>query len=156
MKSRGFPRGKRFAMRVPPGYLSKSSQLTILLIGRPDGRYVQPGTFPRFRLGPLGVSLGGSWRGPPRETTWGTPGGTKFATQTVAGCVGSPGLVIPSLGREENGQDGSAPSLQSGCTERSNHTCTRVPADLALAPDGGGKVEGGSGEGFHEVLHGET
>ena len=32
-----------------------------------------------------------------------------------------------------------------GCTERSTHTCARVPADLAQAPDGGGKVGGGSG-----------
>ena len=31
-----------------------------------------------------------------------------------------------------------------------------VPAELAQAPDGGGKVEGGSGEGFYEVLHRET
>ena len=38
--------------------------------------------------------------------------------------------------------------LQSGCTERSTYTRARVPADLAQAPDGGGKVGGGSGEGF--------
>ena len=48
------------------------------------------------------------------------------------------------------------PSVQSGCTERSTHTCARVPADLAQAPDGGGKVGGGSGEGFYGVLHKET
>ena len=45
---------------------------------------------------------------------------------------------------------------QSCCTERSTHTCARVPADLARAPDGGGKVEGGSGDGFYDVLHTET
>ena len=43
------------------------------------------------------------------------------------------------------------PSVQSCCTERFTHTCARVPADLAQAPDGGGKVGGGSGEGFYEV-----
>jgi hypothetical protein len=30
----------------------------------------------------------------------------------------------------------------------STHTSARVPADLAHAPDGGGEVEGGSGDGF--------
>ena len=39
-----------------------------------------------------------------------------------------------------------AGTVRSCCTERSTHTCARVPADLAQAPDGGGKVEGGSGE----------
>ena len=48
------------------------------------------------------------------------------------------------------------PSVQSGCTERSTHTCARDPVDLALAPDGGGKVGGVSGEGFYGVLHWET
>ena len=38
--------------------------------------------------------------------------------------------------------------LRSGCTERSTHNCARVPADLAQASDGGGKVGGGSREGF--------
>ena len=46
--------------------------------------------------------------------------------------------------------------LQTCCTERSTHTCARVPADLAPAPVGGGKVGGGSGEGFYKVLHEET
>ena len=45
--------------------------------------------------------------------------------------------------------------LQSCCTERSTHTCARVPADLAQAPDGGGKVGGGSKEGFYWFLHTE-
>ena len=40
--------------------------------------------------------------------------------------------------------------LQSGCTERSTHTCARVPADPAHAPDGGGKV----GEGLGKVFMG--
>ena len=47
-------------------------------------------------------------------------------------------------------------SVQSGCTERSTCTRARVLADLAQAPDGGGKVGGGSGDGFYEVLHRET
>ena len=52
--------------------------------------------------------------------------------------------------------EGGIPVLiQSGCTERSTHTCARVPADLAQALDGGGKVGGGSGEGFYRVLHQE-
>jgi hypothetical protein len=43
---------------------------------------------------------------------------------------------------------GGPSRVQSCCTERSTHTCARVPADLAQAPDEGGKVGGGSGEGF--------
>ena len=46
--------------------------------------------------------------------------------------------------------------LQSYCTERSTHTGARVPADLAQAPDGAGKVGGGSGDGFYPLLHKET
>ena len=38
----------------------------------------------------------------------------------------------------------------------SSHTYARVPADLAQAPDGGGKVGGWSGEVFYGVLHKET
>jgi hypothetical protein len=49
-----------------------------------------------------------------------------------------------------------ASKVQSCCTERSTNTCARVPADLPQAPDGGGKIGGGSGEGFYEVLRTET
>ena len=49
-------------------------------------------------------------------------------------------------------------SRVSVCTERSTHTCARVPADLALATGGGGRlgeVRGRVSLGL-QVLHRET
>ena len=58
-----------------------------------------------------------------------------------------PTLPDPTL-PDSTQPDPDPDTLQSCCTERSNHTYARVPADLAQAPDGRGKVEGGSGECF--------
>ena len=78
----------------------------------------------------------------------------------MGGCLDPPGYYFEVPGMKSQvfpGSNGfSIPPLQSGCTERSTHTRARVLADLAQGPDGGGKVEGGSGEGFHTVLHKET
>ena len=80
MKSRGFPGGKRFPPGVPPGNLSKGSQLRISLIGRLKGRYVESSSGRRrgfmsahlapIRWSQLDVSLvvsGMTWRSSPHK-----------------------------------------------------------------------------------------
>jgi hypothetical protein len=72
----------------------------------------------------------------------------------------NPHLLKPHLSSLHSmtslGCDRSAQSFTVGLHRAIYHTCARVPADLAHAPDAGGEVGGGSGEGFHGVLHKET
>ena len=89
MKSRGVPGGKRFPLGVPPGDLSKSSQLTILSIGWPQGRYAwwvplgyprwYPGEYPRGYPGGIPGTPGadgGVPQGVPRGSRARCPWGT--------------------------------------------------------------------------------
>jgi hypothetical protein len=96
---------------------------------------------------------------PPGDPLYQTPIATnhtvRFSTEK------NPQLLMPVGALCQNLENmalipGGSWVVQSCCTERSTHTCARVPADLAQAPDGEGKVGGGSGEGFYEVLHRET
>ena len=89
---------------------------------------------PRFSPGcPPGFPPENLPRGPRRTSQGGPRGGTlgknMFGRPTLFRLC----LLNSALGFPRH-------TLRSCCTERSTHTCARVPADLAQARDGGGRL----------------